>query len=203
MRIPSHIARNVHMAGVGRPDDLGATDFLHRDDPGVGETRQLASDDRLGKTEPTGELAARRRLAEEHLGEQLSLRLRPEDREQLWSSGRHTRSDTDALRQLVAYAAGVPHIVRDEYVDVAAIDEVFIHGSWAARFHGAPGPPPDDLDLVIVTSTHARFTLAEHRAAIEAAAGLTVDQMVLLPDHDQLATLRDGSVPVITLGDDS
>jgi DNA-binding transcriptional ArsR family regulator len=110
---------------------------------------------------------------------------------------------TEALRQLVAYAAGAPHIVRDEYLDVADIDEVFIHGSWAARFHGEPGPPPNDLDLVVVSSTHTRFTLAEHRAAIEAATGLTVDQMVLPPDHDQLATLRDGSVPVMTRGDDS
>jgi DNA-binding transcriptional ArsR family regulator len=104
---------------------------------------------------------------------------------------------TDALRQLAAYAAGVPHIVRDEFIDVADIDEVFIHGSWAARFHGEPGPPPDDLDLVVVSSSQTRFTLAEHRAAIEAATGLTVDQMVLPPGHDRLAALREGSVPVM------
>lgn len=110
---------------------------------------------------------------------------------------------TDALRKLVAYAAGAPHIVRDEHVDVAGIDEVFIHGSWAARFHGEPGPSPNDLDLVVVSSTHTQFTLAEHRAAIEAATGLTVDQMALPPDHDQLTTLREGSVPVIPRGDDS
>lgn len=104
---------------------------------------------------------------------------------------------TNALRQLVAYAAGVPHVVRAEYVEVDDIDEVFIHGSWAARFHGTPGPPPNDIDLVIVSATHTRFTLAEHRATIEAATGLTVDQIVLPPDHEQLDRLRDGSVPVI------
>ena len=102
-----------------------------------------------------------------------------------------------ALRQLVAYAAGVPHVVRAEYTDVDEIAEVFIHGSWASRFYGEPGPPPNDVDLVIVSATHTRFTLAEHRAAIEAATGLTVDQIVLPPGHEQLDRLRHGSVPVI------
>lgn len=104
---------------------------------------------------------------------------------------------TSALRQLVAYAAGVPHIVRSEYADVEEIDEVFIHGSWADRLHGQEGPPPNDLDLVIVSANHNRFTLAEHRAAIEAATGLTVDQIVVPPDHERLPELRKGSVPVI------
>lgn len=102
-----------------------------------------------------------------------------------------------ALRQLVAYAAGLPHIVRSEYADTDDIDEVFIHGSWAARFHGEPGPPPHDVDLVVVSPTHTRFSLAEHGAAIEAATGLTIDQIVLPPDHPELARLRNGSVPVI------
>lgn len=108
---------------------------------------------------------------------------------------------TAALRQMVAYAAGVPHLVRAEYADVDGVDEIFIHGSWAARFRGEPGPPPSDLDLVIVSGTQTRFTLAEHRAAIEQATGLTVDQMILAPDHDRLPKLRDGSVPVLTRAD--
>jgi DNA-binding transcriptional ArsR family regulator len=102
-----------------------------------------------------------------------------------------------ALSQLVAYAAGLPHIVRGEYADVGDIDEVFIHGSWAARFNGEPGPPPNDVDLVIVSPTHTRFSLAEHRAAIEAATDLSVDQIVVPPDHPDLDRLRRGSVPVI------
>lgn len=102
-----------------------------------------------------------------------------------------------ALRQIVAYAAGVPKIVAAEYDGDDNIDEVFIHGSWAARFHGEPGPAPDDLDLVIVSATHTRFTLAEHRSAIEAATGLAVDQMVLPPGHERLPALRKNAVPVL------
>lgn len=102
-----------------------------------------------------------------------------------------------ALRQLVAYAAGLPHIVRSEYADVEDIIEVFIHGSWAARFHGEPGQPPNDVDLVVVSRRHTRFSLAEHRSAIEAATGLKIDQIVVTPDHPELARLRTDSVPVI------
>lgn len=102
-----------------------------------------------------------------------------------------------ALSQLVAYAAGLPHVVRAEYAGVDDIEEIFVHGSWAARFHGEPGPPPHDVDLVIVSPTHTRFSLAEHRASIEAATGLAVDQIVVPADHPDLTRLRDGSVPVI------
>ncbi len=106
-----------------------------------------------------------------------------------------------ALRQLVAYAAGLPHVIRDVYDTVRNIDEIFIHGSWAARFQGEPGPPPHDVDLVVVSATHTRFTLAEHRAKIESLTGLTVDQLVLPPDHERLTELRSGAVPVIKQGD--
>jgi DNA-binding transcriptional ArsR family regulator len=102
-----------------------------------------------------------------------------------------------SLRQLVAYAAGAPHIVRAQYESVDDIDEVFIHGSWAARYRGENGPPPHDLDVVIVSSTHTRFTLAAHRAAIEEATGIPVDQIVLPPDHERLSELRSNSVTVI------
>ena len=101
-----------------------------------------------------------------------------------------------ALRQIVAYAAGVPHIVRTVYENVAGIDDVFIHGSWAARFHGEAGDPPRDLDLVVVSPTHTRFSLASQRAAIEAETGLAVDQLVLEPANEQLSLLRERCVLV-------
>jgi hypothetical protein len=87
--------------------------------------------------------------------------------------------------------------VRAQYEGVDDIDEVFIHGSWAARYHGEDGPPPHDLDIVIVSSTHTRFTLAVHRAVIEEATGISVDQIVLPPDHERLSELRNNSVTVV------
>jgi hypothetical protein len=33
---------------------------------------------------------------------------------------------------------------------VAGVDRAFIFGSWAARYSGEPGPPPHDVDVLVV-----------------------------------------------------
>jgi DNA-binding Lrp family transcriptional regulator len=34
--------------------------------------------------------------------------------------------------------------------DMAGVEHACIYGSWAARYHGEPEPPPDDVDVLIV-----------------------------------------------------
>lgn len=104
---------------------------------------------------------------------------------------------TPALRQLVAWAAGVPLLVRRVLADVPGVDEAFIFGSWAARYHGESGPPPGDIDIAVVSDTLSRFALAEQRVEIEAAVGANVDLVVIRPDSERLADLRREAVPVI------
>jgi predicted nucleotidyltransferase len=41
--------------------------------------------------------------------------------------------------------------------DVPDIDEVFIFGSWAARYLGVPGPEPADVDVMIVGTPSRRL----------------------------------------------
>lgn len=55
----------------------------------------------------------------------------------------------DPLRQLVAIAFGPRQVVAEEFVGVGA-DLVAIFGSWAARYSGEPGPPPGDVDVLVV-----------------------------------------------------
>lgn len=105
-----------------------------------------------------------------------------------------------ALRQIVAYAAGAPHVVREALDGLEDLDEVFIFGSWAKRFRGEAGPPPGDIDVAVVSRTQTRFTLAERRISIESATGMDVDLIVLDPAAERLAELRVGSVPVIEQG---
>ena len=45
------------------------------------------------------------------------------------------------LRQLLAYAGGVIPMLERAFGDNTAIDEVFIFGSWAARYAGEAGAP--------------------------------------------------------------
>lgn len=102
-----------------------------------------------------------------------------------------------ALRQLLGYVGGVIPALRAAYEDNSEISEVFIFGSWARRFHGESGRPPNDVDVAIVSNTLSRFDLAEDRLAIERTTGMSVDQFVLRSDNERLASLRDGSVAVL------
>lgn len=102
----------------------------------------------------------------------------------------------NALRQLLAYAGGIVPLLARLAKEAPGIDEVFIFGSWASRFHGETGPPANDIDVAIVSSTVTRFDLAEARLALETSTGLEINLFVLEPASERLAELRDGSVPV-------
>jgi hypothetical protein len=60
-----------------------------------------------------------------------------------------------------------------------------------------PGPPPNDVDVAVVSDTLSRFDLAEQRMAIESATGMSVHQFVFTSDNERLPSLRDGSVVVL------
>lgn len=53
------------------------------------------------------------------------------------------------LQQLVLIAFGPRQVVAEEFADLGA-DSVSIFGSWAARYHGEPGRPPGDVDILLV-----------------------------------------------------
>lgn len=59
---------------------------------------------------------------------------------------------TAPLRQLLVVTYGPTLLLERTLVDVAGIDAAYIHGSWAARYHGETGRPPGDVDVLIVGS---------------------------------------------------
>ncbi|CDO91641.1 hypothetical protein BN1232_06360 [Mycobacterium lentiflavum] len=51
----------------------------------------------------------------------------------------------------VALLSFGPHeIIADEFADLPGAEQVIIFGSWAARYAGQPGPPPDDIDVLVI-----------------------------------------------------
>lgn len=56
-----------------------------------------------------------------------------------------------ALRTLVDLTVGPLVDLRALY-DIKGVDQVFIFGSWARRHLGEPGPPPNDVDVLVVGS---------------------------------------------------
>lgn len=47
-------------------------------------------------------------------------------------------------------AFGPPLVIGEEFAQVAGIEAIHIYGSWAARHAGEPGPPPNDIDVLVI-----------------------------------------------------
>ncbi|HEX6469174.1 MAG TPA: winged helix-turn-helix domain-containing protein [Streptosporangiaceae bacterium] len=56
----------------------------------------------------------------------------------------------EALGRLLAVTFGPQIVVADEFRDIDGIQAVVIFGSWGARHHGQPGPPPNDIDVLVL-----------------------------------------------------
>jgi predicted nucleotidyltransferase/biotin operon repressor len=100
------------------------------------------------------------------------------------------------LRQLLAYAGGVIPMLARTLGDYPAISEVFIFGSWAARYRDETGPPPNDVDVAVVSDSLTRFDLAEVRLDLENESKLSINLFVFEADNERLPELRASGVPV-------
>ena len=57
---------------------------------------------------------------------------------------------TRPLAELLLLSWGPLQVVAEEFSGLAETEEVLIFGSWAARYHGHPGKPPHDIDVLVV-----------------------------------------------------
>ena len=56
----------------------------------------------------------------------------------------------EPLRELLFLSWGPAQVVAEEFAEVCGAERVLIFGSWAARYHQVTGPPPQDLDILVV-----------------------------------------------------
>ncbi|HEU5471566.1 MAG TPA: winged helix-turn-helix domain-containing protein [Actinophytocola sp.] len=54
------------------------------------------------------------------------------------------------LTELIMLAFGPHVVIGEEFAGITGADAVAIYGSWAARYQGEPGPPPNDLDVLVI-----------------------------------------------------
>lgn len=102
------------------------------------------------------------------------------------------RTDTPLYRplsDLIAVSFGPMPLLTDALVGFEGVHRAYVYGSWAARYNGEPGPPPADVDVLIVgdPDADALFDLAEeasrrlgrevnvHRVSVEAWEARTDD----------------------------
>jgi DNA-binding transcriptional ArsR family regulator len=84
-----------------------------------------------------------------------------------------------ALSQIIGYAFGPAVLVAEAFDGVPGITKVMIIGSWAERYLGTPGPPPRDVDVVVVGDP-ARRLVRRLNEELEARLGRPV-QITVTP----------------------
>ncbi len=56
----------------------------------------------------------------------------------------------EPLAELLFLSWGPLQVVAEEFAELSGAERVLIFGSWAARYHQQHGPPPHDLDVLVV-----------------------------------------------------
>ena len=103
---------------------------------------------------------------------------------------RHLRANTDSpyyqpLRDLLARAYGPPALIGRALGQLDGVAKALIYGSWAARYQNQPGPPPNDLDVLVVGNPQRRALVRTARE-LSAELGLEVDpHVVSLADYEE------------------
>lgn len=86
------------------------------------------------------------------------------------------------LQSLLRKVFGPATLLTRALRDVPGVDEAFVHGSWARRYAGVKGPPPEDIDLLVIGSPDLD-ALYRVVAAVEGELARPVDVTVLSPDE--------------------
>jgi len=93
---------------------------------------------------------------------------------------------TGPLRDLVMIAFGPQQVITEEFSDLDGVEELLIFGSWAARYRGEAGPPPGDVDVLVVghPDRDAVYDAAERSSG---RLGREVNSVVVKPEQWQEA----------------
>ena len=86
------------------------------------------------------------------------------------------------LRALLQKAFGPAQVVEDELATVPGIDEAYVFGSWARRYHGEPGALPADVDVLVIGSSDPDEI---YRAARDAQERLGLDVNPVLISQEE------------------
>lgn len=84
----------------------------------------------------------------------------------------------DSLATILAHTAGLPARLASVLAEVVGVRAGYIYGSWAARHAGEVGPPPRDIDLLVV----GEVPVAEVRdalRAVESELGVEINPVVV------------------------
>lgn len=181
------ILRSQHQA------DLLTMLLLHPDEEYT--IADLAQRLRIPQSTVSGEV---RRLADAGI-----LVIRPVGRSRLVRANASSQL-AGPLTELITLTYGPHVVVADEFADLPDVAAVVIFGSWAARYQGQRGQPPNDVDVLVVGSPDriAMYAAAERT---ESRLGRPVNPAVCSPGqwaHPTEPLIREiKSRPYVTIVD--
>ena len=109
------------------------------------------------------------------------------------------------LQAMLAKTVGVPALLAAALDGVDGVQEAWVFGSWAARYAGEVGPPPADIDVLVIGTASLRAVRAACRS-VQGRIGRDVNPIVVdRPTWDDgddgfVANVREGPlvrVPVL------
>lgn len=110
-----------------------------------------------------------------------------------------------SFREVIVGTYGVPVVVTEELADVGGLKELYLFGSWAARYLGETGPAPNDIDILVVGTNVDRDAVYAAAERIEDRVGIPVQVAIRTENewaygHDPFLT-EVRRRPLINLGD--
>jgi DNA-binding Lrp family transcriptional regulator len=87
----------------------------------------------------------------------------------------------EPLTELLFLSWGPLQVVADEFSELPGAQRVLIFGSWAARYLQRPGPPPNDLDVLVVGHP-ARGDVYDAADRAQQRLGMPVNPVIRAPE---------------------
>ena len=88
----------------------------------------------------------------------------------------------DELHSILLKTIGPKAVLETQLRGLPGLDRALIYGSWAERYHGTPGLPPHDVDVLVVgavdrTDVYDAADRAQHRL------GMQVNPVIRTPEQ--------------------
>lgn len=88
------------------------------------------------------------------------------------------------LRDILLVATGPVVLLAEQLALLSGIESAFLYGSFAARMRGVEGPPPNDIDLMILGSPDPA-AIYDACARVEELVSRPVNATILTPSEAQ------------------
>lgn len=113
----------------------------------------------------------------------------------------------ESLMEILQYMFGPQAVIAEELAGLPGVDRVLIFGSWAARLSGEPGPPPHDVDVLLIgnpdrTAVYAAADRAQNRIGMPVNPVLASASRWSTASDGLIREIKAGSVVELTPGAD-